>query len=109
MKAQLYNSIVFWSERFSERSTWLGLIAILSAAGLAIDQELLVRIMTLGMAVAGFILMITKDKKDDTSRGSSIREESGSPLQGTEGASNGPGLQMEPTASPRNCWRQKLS
>lgn len=39
----------------SERSTWIGLIWILSAAGISLDQEQSEAITTAGMALSGLL------------------------------------------------------
>lgn len=50
-------------ERLKEPTTYLGITAILSSAGIALDPELSQNIQTAGLGVAGIILFITKDKK----------------------------------------------
>lgn len=49
--------------RAKERSTWLGLIALLSGFGLKLNPEMADSIMALGLAAAGFIGVLTQDKK----------------------------------------------
>lgn len=50
-------------ERLKEPTTYLGITAILSSAGIALDPELAQSIQTAGLGVAGIILFITKEKK----------------------------------------------
>ena len=49
-------------KRLSERSTWLGLISFLSAAGVALQPEMSEAIVTAGVALAGMVAAFTKDK-----------------------------------------------
>lgn len=53
----------FFIERLKERSTWQGLIAILSALGVAITPEMALKIISAGTALAGFVSVITADKE----------------------------------------------
>ncbi len=61
--------------RLKERSTWLGIIAIVTALGAQIETALAEQIIAVGMAVAGMVGIITKDKeealtdKEDSDRG----------------------------------------
>lgn len=52
----------FILDRLKERSTWLGLTAIATAAGIALDPEQLEAIAVAGVAIAGLIASFTKDK-----------------------------------------------
>jgi hypothetical protein len=54
----------FILSRFSERSTWLGLTAFATAGGLNVAPELSTAIINAGIAVAGLIGVITKDKAE---------------------------------------------
>lgn len=45
----------------SERSTWIGLIWILSAAGISLDQEQSEAIATAGMALSGLLGVFWKN------------------------------------------------
>lgn len=47
--------------RAKERSTWLGLTAAISAIGVNISPEYLESIITVGVAVAGLVAMLTAD------------------------------------------------
>ncbi len=47
--------------RLAERSTWLGVIAIVGAAGYAIRPDLAEAIITLGTGLAGTLLAVGKD------------------------------------------------
>ena len=61
----------YLKERLEERSTKLGIVAVLSAAGFVIDPVLLESIIAVGTIIAGLILILTKDYKNDTRRRSS--------------------------------------
>jgi hypothetical protein len=52
--------LTFLLNRLAERSTWLGLTAFASAAGVQIQPELAGAITSTGLGVAGIISMITK-------------------------------------------------
>jgi len=54
---------VWLLERFKEPTTFLGLTAMLSAAGYAVDPELVNQISTAGVGVSGLILFIMREKK----------------------------------------------
>jgi hypothetical protein len=47
-------------DRAREISTWIGLVKILTAAGIGISPELGEAIAALGIAIGGFIAVITK-------------------------------------------------
>lgn len=49
--------------RLQERSTWLGLIGLVSAFGLALSPEAAEAIITAGVGVAGAVAVFTKDKE----------------------------------------------
>ena len=59
--------------RLTERSTWLGVIALATACGATIEAAIAEQIIASGMAVAGLIGVITKDKtetkKEDSDNG----------------------------------------
>ncbi len=46
--------------RLQEKSTWLGLIALLSAAGVAVSPDQTDAIATAGTALAGALLAVSK-------------------------------------------------
>ena len=50
-------------ERAKERSTWLGLVAVLTACGVAVKPELTEALASAGVALAGLIAVVTADKK----------------------------------------------
>lgn len=50
-------------ERLNEASTWRGITALLTAAGIAITPEQAAAITAAGMAVIGLIGVFTKDAK----------------------------------------------
>lgn len=51
--------------RLTERSTWLGLLALATACGATIEQALADQIIAAGMAAAGLIGIVTKDRKKE--------------------------------------------
>ncbi len=51
--------------RLTERSTWLGLLAEATACGATIEQDLARLIIAAGMAAAGLIGIVTKDRKKE--------------------------------------------
>lgn len=53
----------FILERGKEPSTWRGLVAIVTAAGVSLSPELAEAVIALGLAVIGIIGVITADKK----------------------------------------------
>lgn len=53
----------FILERGKEASTWRGLVAIATAAGISLSPELGEAIVALGLAVIGILGVFTKDKK----------------------------------------------
>ena len=59
--------------RLTERSTWLGVIALATACGATIEAAIAEHIIAAGMAVAGLIGVVTKDrtetKKEDSDNG----------------------------------------
>lgn len=48
-------------DRLKERSTWVGLVGLATALGLALSPELQEAIATAGVAIASVIAVITKD------------------------------------------------
>ena len=59
--------------RLTERSTWLGVIALATACGATSEAAIAEQIIAAGMAVAGLIGVVTKDKtetqKEDSDNG----------------------------------------
>lgn len=53
----------YFLNRLSERSTWLGLIGLATACGATIEATLAEYIISAGLALAGAIGVLTKDKK----------------------------------------------
>ena len=94
--------------RLKERSTYLGIVAVLSAAGYVVDQALLDKIIAIGTSVAGLILILTKDIKNDTSRRNRVRKESRKTLQEPTGTSERPGLPVESAPLARDRWGQQV-
>lgn len=52
----------FILERGKEASTWRGLVAIVTAAGISLSPELAEALVALGLAVIGILGVFTKDK-----------------------------------------------
>ena len=52
----------FIVERLTERSSWVGLVAILTGAGVQVAPELQGAIVSVGSGVAGLIGFFTRDK-----------------------------------------------
>ena len=50
--------------RLTERSTWLGVIALATACGATIEEAFAEQIIAAGMAVAGLIGIVTSDKTE---------------------------------------------
>jgi aspartate oxidase len=58
------NPIVVWlAARLKERSTWLGIIALITAAGVKISPALTEQLVTIGAGIAGLVLALTADPK----------------------------------------------
>lgn len=53
----------FILERGKEASTWRGLVALATAVGVSVSPELGEAIIALGLAVIGFLGVLTADKK----------------------------------------------
>lgn len=51
--------------KLKEKSTWIGIISILSSAGLVINPELSASIVAVGTAIAGMVLVIIKENKEE--------------------------------------------
>lgn len=51
-------------KRLTERSTWLGVLALATACGATLEQALAEQIIAAGMAVAGLIGIVTKDQQN---------------------------------------------
>lgn len=49
-------------DRAKERSTWIGLTGLLTAAGIALSPEQAEAVATLGVALAGAVAVLTADK-----------------------------------------------
>lgn len=109
MKKQLRNTLAYLADRLRERSTWLGISAVISGAGIVVEPALMNTIMAIGMAIAGIICILTKDQRHDTTRRSRVRSKGRKTLQEPQGTPDGERLQMEPAAPPCDSWRQKLS
>jgi hypothetical protein len=52
----------YFLERMKEASTWRGIILLLTAAGVPIAPALADSIITVGLAIAGMIGVVTPDK-----------------------------------------------
>jgi hypothetical protein len=53
----------FILERGKEASTWRGLVALVTAAGVAVSPELTEAIVAVGLAIIGLLGVFTADKK----------------------------------------------
>ena len=62
--------------RLKERSTWLGLIALVTACGATIETVLAEQIIAAGMAIAGLIGVFTKDTTGSTEATATGKESS---------------------------------
>lgn len=49
-------------DRLKEASTWRGIILLLTAAGVPIAPAMADSIITIGLAIAGFVGVVTPDK-----------------------------------------------
>ena len=49
-------------ERARERTTWAGLIAVLSGVGIGVRPDLAESIISIGVAVGGLLFTLTRDK-----------------------------------------------
>ena len=58
----MQNIIQYVIDRAKERSTWLGVISMATALGLALDSAQQDAIVAAGMAAAGVVAAFTKDK-----------------------------------------------
>lgn len=56
------NFLEWLIDRLSERSTWLGLTGLVSAAGVALEPQQMEAIIAVGLAIASAVAVFTKDK-----------------------------------------------
>ena len=56
--------VAYIIDRLKEASTWRGIIAFLTVAGLSISPELGEKIIAVGLAIIGVIGMVFKDGKE---------------------------------------------
>ena len=59
---QIKKILGFIAERMQERSTWLGLISLATALGMALSPEQKESIVTAGIAIAGAVAAFSKDR-----------------------------------------------
>lgn len=59
----LHDVVEFVLLRLHERSTWLGLISLATAAGLILSETQQEAVIAAGSAIAGLIAALTPDKK----------------------------------------------
>lgn len=52
----------YLKERFSEASTWRGIIAVVTGLGVKVSPELAESIIAMGLALMGLLGIVTKDK-----------------------------------------------
>lgn len=53
-------------DRLDEASTWRGIIVALTGLGVSLSPELQNHIISAGLALAGILGIVTKDKSDET-------------------------------------------
>ena len=58
-----HDVVEFFLLRLRERSTWLGLISLATAAGLILSEAQQEAVIAAGSALAGLIAALTPDKK----------------------------------------------
>lgn len=56
------NALRWAAERLKEANTWYGLSAILTTVGLNVDPELWKEVVSFGVATAGLVAVVTKEK-----------------------------------------------
>ena len=56
------NTLKWIADRAKERSSWLGLITIITAAGVSLNPDVKEAIISLGVAIGGLVAVVTKDK-----------------------------------------------
>ena len=56
------NAFRWAADRLKETSTWYGFSFIFTAVGVNIDPELWKEVVSVGVSVAGLVLVATKDK-----------------------------------------------
>lgn len=56
------NIVNYIIARSRERSTWIGIVSIIAAAGMALTPEQTEAIASAGVAIAGLIAIFTKDQ-----------------------------------------------
>lgn len=61
-EVQVDNFSRFIVDRLDERSTWRGLVFMLTSLGLSLSPELQAAILTVGVAVGGLVEMILPDQ-----------------------------------------------
>ena len=57
----MQNVLKFVLDRAKERSTWIGLVSIATAAGFVLRPDVQEAVIAVGISVAGLILTLTKD------------------------------------------------
>ncbi len=58
----MHNVVEFILKRLRERSTWIGLISLATAAGLILSAEQQEAVIVAGSALAGLIAALTPDR-----------------------------------------------
>lgn len=53
--------IQFAISRMKERSTWIGLVGLLSSLGVAMQPEMVEAIASVGVALSAVVMILTKD------------------------------------------------
>jgi hypothetical protein len=63
LNTDMFKLALNWlAARAAERTTWVGVIGMLSTIGVGIKPELAETIASLGVSVASLVLVVTKDK-----------------------------------------------
>ena len=63
LKSVLKGLVLYGLNRLAERSTWQGIVAIATAAGVSVSPELATQIVAGGAAAVGFINAVFPDQK----------------------------------------------
>lgn len=53
--------VKFVVDRMKERSTWIGLVGLLSSVGIAMEPQMVEAIASVGVALSAVVMILTKD------------------------------------------------
>lgn len=53
--------VKFVVDRMKERSTWIGLVGLLSSVGIALEPSMVEAIASVGVALSAVVMILTKD------------------------------------------------